>query len=259
MKIHVTTETIVALLDGVLPESEQELIRLHIANCKKCKEAYNELQKLQEVFVKEIAVEPSEKAQNNFNEMLAEEIAAEASVLSKSGIIWLYPVLKVAAIVAVMVGSFLLGKWYGYEQLSGSYLALKEDNVALKTTATMSLMESTSASKRIEGITRTNDFVTWNQEVIDALTFRMLFDENDNVRLVAAQSMEHMASDKLVRSSFIEALGKEKNPMIQIELIEIIARIREKGALENLKQLRQSNTTLPLVKAQIDRVIPEIM
>lgn len=261
MSLHNTTEELLDLADGNLsPEREAE-IRLHLKQCEECSSIWEELQQLDSLIATDDVAVPSEKLTADFNLMLKQEMENLQGVQPKKRrrVVRLYPVFRVAAVIALLVGSFYLGAYYQQKQNSGSLVALKEDNNEWRNTATLSLLESASASKRIQGINNTADFSAADTEIAEALIYRMLYDDNDNVRLVAAEALPKFSGIPKTREALLKALEEEKNPIIKIKVIKILVQIKEKKAIAPLKRIQEDKETMPLIKKQIEDLLPHLI
>ena len=84
-------------------------------------------------------------------------------------------------------------------------------------------------------------------------------DENDNVRLTAFEALSRFTSSEKVKEVFLEALGKEKNPSIQIAIIQVLVQIQEKKAVEPMQRLLEQEDTQPFIKEQIKTGLPKII
>ena len=54
--------------------------------------------------------------------------------------------------------------------------------------------------------------------------------------------------NQLVRSNLINALGEEKEPLVQLKLIKSVVILREQRAKEPLQEIIANKESLPLVK-----------
>ncbi|MEC7263138.1 MAG: HEAT repeat domain-containing protein, partial [Bacteroidota bacterium] len=61
-----------------------------------------------------------------------------------------------------------------------------------------------------------------------------------------------------VKNVLIEALEKEKNPSIQVAIIQTLVQIQEKKAAEPMKKLLEKEDTQPFIKEQIKAVLPSL-
>lgn len=258
-KKHVT-EHLVDYLDGILNEAQNKKITTHLKECSPCQKELNELRGLLKIFKSETTIEPSEDLRANFFAVLEKEkkdVSKIVAIRSKSN---LAPILfKIAAGIALLLGSFFLGKFQQTRQTNRTMAALISKSLEDKQTAMLSLMENQSASRRIQGVNYIEEFKNPDEAIVMALANRMLYDENTNVRLAAAESLSNFTASETVKNAFITALETEKDPRIQITIIQTLVRIQERKAIAPMKKLLNKEDTQPFVKNQIESLLPQII
>ncbi|RDY60044.1 HEAT repeat domain-containing protein [Flagellimonas nanhaiensis] len=249
-------------LDNNLEPSDRKKVEEHLSECGECQIELEETKKLFVAFDTTIEV-PSDRLTSKFDEMLQAEKEASGKVVSffpkKEKSQWAGNLLKVAASIALLVASFQMGGVFQQKKSNEDMLVLRNESLQMKQTAMLSLMENQSASKRIQGVSYIDEFENPDEAIIDALANRLLFDDNDNVRLTASEALAKFATSETVKNVFIEALGKEKNPSIQIAIIQILVGIQEKKAIAPMKKLLEQEDTHPFIKEEIKAVLPKII
>lgn len=110
------------------------------------------------------------------------------------------------------------------------------------------LNDMQSASERLDAATRLNALPSISTDIIDALVNTMNHDPSTNVRLAALDALSKFRKEKYVRKQLIASLGKQKDPMVQISLIDLLTKMREKAILAELDKLVNDNTTIDAVK-----------
>lgn len=252
-------------LDDQLEIWEKKKVEDHLKLCSQCQKELQEMEFLLEDFEKESTAEPSANVRFTFYRTLEEEkerISKEISQKPFSRNSKNYSLtyfLKIAAGIALLVCSYLLGK-YQQDQKFGSELStLVEENREIKQTAMLAMLENTSASKRIQGVNYFENISNPDVDIIEALTKRMHYDDNRNVRLTAVEALGNFTTSQEVKKSFITALEAEKDPVIQIAIIQILVKIQEKTAIEPLRNLMANKDTEPFVKEQINALLPTLI
>lgn len=251
-------------LDQVLDTVQKQKVEAHLKECPTCAAELEQLRTLLDAFANEETAIPSNRVEANFLELLEQEKRELAKVVPlnskqpsiKSG--W-GNFLKIAASIAMLVGSFLLGEYQQERESHVEIAALQNEGLELRQTAMLSLMESKSASRRIQGVNYIDEFGDLDESIVKALTDRMLHDENTNVRMASAEALEKFTASEIVKNAFIKALKVEKDPGIQITIIQTLVRIQEKKAVMPLKELMQQDETQPFVKEQIESLLPSII
>lgn len=250
-------------LDNTLDEKKRKEVEQHLANNIQSKLELDELRILFEAMRAEPAHEPSQKLRLNFEAALEAEKTKMGEVIplapqpSKSN--WASNVLKVAASIALLVASFQMGRILQQEQSNQDIAVLQNETLQVKQAAMLSLMENQSASKRIQGVSYIEEFPNPDETIVNALANRLLYDENDNVRLNAFDALSKFTASETVKNAFIMALEQEKNPSIQIAIIKALVHIQEKKAIAPMQKLLEQEDTQPFVKKEINLGLPKII
>lgn len=249
-------------LDGRLDTQQQRAVEKHLKVCAQCKTEKEELENLFSAFDNEIPAEPSEAVRRGFEKMLELEkkkISENERIISlnaekKNG--FLRKFLKVAAVVSLLLCSYFLGKFHQTER-STSTITTTSETEDLENEM-LALLNNTSASKRIQGVSYFEDQPDLDEEIINALKDRMFNDNNNNVRLTAVEALGKFTASENVKNSLISALKSEKDPVIQIAIIQILVQIQEQKAIEPMQNLLENEETEPYVKEQINELLPSI-
>ena len=121
------------------------------------------------------------------------------------------------------------------------------------------MLENQSASKRILAVSNSEKINQPDTKIIEALINRLYYDKNTNVRLAAAETLAKFSSQEMVKTALIKSLETEKVASVQIELIQILAKIQEKRALEPMRKLLQKEETPNYVKQELAYNIPSLL
>lgn len=254
-----------AYIDGILHEKEMVIIDEHLGNCQSCTKELRQLRTLFKAFDTETIVKPSDHVSANFLEALEREKKNEPKVIALPDNPtsvqkhWFKNLLKIAASIALLVGAFFVGKFQQAELSNADIATLETETLKIKQTAMLSLIDNQSASKRIQGVNLIEEFENPDEAIVEALVNRMLLDDNTNVRLTAVEALAAFAKSETVKSGLIKALASEKDPSVQIAIIENLVRIQAKKAAGPMQELLEHEDTQPFVKDEINRVLPKIM
>jgi len=250
-----------AYLDGLLSPKERQQVEDHLAVSESCRKELEELRMLFTAFEEEQVQIPSDRLRVQFDQALDQEKLSQSKVVqldkNKGG--WPFNLLKIAASVALLIAAFQTGRILEMKKSDQDVAAILEESLQIKQTAMLSLMENQSASKRIQGVGYIEEFPNPDEAIVQALAKRLLHDENDIVRLNAFEALTSLASSETVKSVFIEALGKEKNPSIQIGIIQALVKNKEKKAVAPMQRLLEQEDTQPFVKNEIELALPKII
>ena len=265
MKHERLIESLPAYLEGALAEAKQREIADHLKTCKSCREEVAALETVLASFGQEKELVPPASLRKNFEAMLEKEKLEAVKVVplpdekQKTKHKLAYSLLKLAAGITLLIGAYALGEFQNSRQVNQEIASLEAQQVELKQTTMLSLMENRSASRRIQGVSYIEEFPNPDEAIVKALADRILQDENANVRLTAVEALQQFTASETVKNAFIEALKKEKDPNIQIIIIQTLVKIQEKKAIEPMRQLLQEETTQPFIKEQIKSSLPNII
>nr|WP_299339593.1 HEAT repeat domain-containing protein [Allomuricauda sp.] len=257
------SELLLEYLDGSLSKEEMEEVNEHLKQFPESRQELDELKQLFNAFGEEKVSVPSDRLRINFEAALEAEKEMQSKVVpldrKENKSVWASNVLKIAASIALLVASFQMGSFFQQKQVDQDIVQLENETLQMKQTVMLSLMENQSASKRIQGVHYIEEIPEPDEAVVIALANRMLNDENDNVRLTAFEALSRFTASETVKNVFIEALGREKNPSIQIAIIQVLVQIQEKKAVEPMQRLLEQEDTQPFIKEQIKTGLPKII
>ncbi|WKN42890.1 HEAT repeat domain-containing protein [Tunicatimonas pelagia] len=163
---------------------------------------------------------------------------------------------RIAASVALILGGFLGGIWYGQEKTSDEVVALREDFQDMRQTMLLNQLQRASASERIQVIQAS---LNNNQAVSEALLLTVSSDPNVNVRLAAIEALKAHSEQETVRIALAQTLNDQDHPMIQIAIINQLVTWGEKGAVPELQRLVQQDKTEEIVRQQAEFGISQLM
>jgi hypothetical protein len=261
-KEHVQ-DLLIDYLDNSLTPSQQKKVVAHLKECAGCSDELTRCKKLFAAFDNETQAIPIASIRTNFLRQLENEkqrVAKETpikSIESKTTSNWLGNSLKLAAGLALLIGSFLLGKYQEVQRSDTTIASLQTEGIEIRETAILALMENKSASRRIQGVNFVEEFENPDKAIVTALIDRMLHDDNVNVRSAAVDALSRFSSSEVVKLAFIRALEFEKDPGIQIAVLENLVRIQAKKAVGPMKKLMEQEDTQPFVKKEIHRILLE--
>ena len=249
-------------LEGRLDNSGERMVEAHLEKCAACRKELRELEMLFEAFKNEKDIEPSATLGTGFEKMLQKEkdsLAGGKKSLHTENNKFRHlfqNFLKIAAVLTLLLCSYLLGKFHQTEKATNAITETPEPEDQEK--EMLALLNNTSASKRIKGVYFLEDIRNPDPEIIEALVDRMVNDENENVRLAAVEALSQFTASEDVKDVFITALSTEKAPVVQIAIIQILVKIQEKKAAAPMKDLLEKNSTEQFVKEQIEALLPSI-
>lgn len=107
-------------------------------------------------------------------------------------------------------------------------------------------------SEKIDAILEASAKETLSDQIIGKLGQLFTHDESSNVRLAALNVLEHRSQQPDVKRVLLTGLSREKDPVIQMELVRLLSNDRDTTVTEKLIELAHTPFTLPEVKDQIN-------
>ncbi|WP_298900507.1 HEAT repeat domain-containing protein [uncultured Psychroserpens sp.] len=256
-------QQIVDYLDGQLPVETSQKIKSHITTCDDCQVVYKETKSLFLAFSKVEEEQPSDNLRHEFYKLLEEEKQLQNDKvveLSKpeKDFPW-KQAFQIAASILFMIGGYLLGSHNSKQMASHEISALQKQTIELREDMMLAMIENQSPSKRIQAVNFTESFVKPDTKILEALIQRMEYDGNMNVRLAAAEALSEFPESSIVKDAFIAALTTQKDPSLQIAIIQFLVKIQEKRAIAPMQQLLEHSDTPDFVKEQVNSGISQII
>ena len=111
-----------------------------------------------------------------------------------------------------------------------------------------SLGNMESPSTRIAAAMKAYRMQEADKDIVDALFTTMNEDPSTNVRLAALEALSRFHRENYVKKKLIASLRKQKDPMVQIELIHVLTEMKQKSILDDLQKMVQDVNTNEAVK-----------
>ncbi len=256
-------EQLIDFIDHNVSQEEHKKFEVHLKDCSSCSKALHEFQQVFDIIGKDIGEQPKTSMKLNFDQMLEKEKAIQndpkvVSLKNNSKSSWKI-VLQIAATVVLIISAYFYGKHQNNKSFSEEIAVLEKENNKMKQTMTISLIENESASKRLQAVNYAEEFEKPGNDILKALMDKMSYDDHINVRLAAAEALVKFSDSEMVRKALINALEKERDPSMQIELIQILVSIQEKRAIPSMEKLLQKEETPDYVKDQVVVGLPSLI
>lgn len=261
MKCSDIENKLVDYLDGVLSMEEVSMVEEHLVHCKPCEQILEETKALFDTFHKMPAAEPDEAMRPDFLKVLEEEkqlLRSEVRSIRKKEFPWKIA-FQIAASLLLLIGGYAMGSFREGARNNEQIAALQQETVALKQSMMLAMLDNRSVSKRIQAVSYSEDISTPDEEVLEALIDRLHFDGSVNVRLAAAEALSKYSENEKVKNAFIKSLTNEKNPNIQITVIQFLVDIQDKRALAPMQQLLEQTETPDYVKEQVSAGLQQLI
>lgn len=132
--------------------------------------------------------------------------------------------------------------------------AVQKDNtyelelVARRQALFTKLNDMASPGSRVAAAGEAYKLKTADKEIVDVLVHSMTNDPNTNVRLAALDALTRFHRESYVKQELVKALKKQNDPMVQIQLIQLLTKMRQTAILDQLEKLVKDDSTMEAVK-----------
>jgi len=130
--------------------------------------------------------------------------------------------------------------------------------IEIRDNLVLALDESDTNSSRLEAIYEIEDQYENKKEdekILQAF-FKILKEDSDaNSKIAVIDALLKFPNNQMVRDNLIEALGTEKEPIVQLKLIKSVAILREQRAKAPLQKIMEDKESLPLVKGNASALL----
>lgn len=113
------------------------------------------------------------------------------------------------------------------------------------------LTDSSSVANRMDAVIKANSLAALNEKMKVELCKTFSEDNNDNVRLAALEVLSKFSNDKYIQDQLMAGLSKQKDPIVQLELIKIMGNNSSPETTNKLIAMANNPFTVDAVKEQV--------
>ncbi len=157
---------------------------------------------------------------------------------------------RVAAAAALAIVSYWLGYHTSYRSASQS--VINHDHIAVQQLLSLGHQGDISAGDRILALHKLADQGEPAASDIQMLINTLHFDTNVNVRMAALKALKSLAPEPVILRSFIHSLSIQRDPVLQAALIESLAGLNDKQALQVLRDVSEDEQNLELIRKKAE-------
>lgn len=248
-------DLLIEFLENNLNQEQTNEVEKHLTTCENCRNEYQLAKQFLHTINDIEDEQPSANLSMNFNQILEEEKENQRQESiqfkdQKQNNYKFGEFLKYAAAILIIFGiGFLLGKNSPSTNDQSMIIAsLQSDLNNMKQNLTMATLKQPTSSQRLKAVNILEKQAVADDKVLSVLVQTLQSDANVNVRMAAANALTKFAQHPLVRNAYLEALKNQKEPSIQITLINILIDIQENRAKILLEEIMKEDNSLPVVK-----------
>ncbi len=233
-------------IDGRLDKENQAMVSQAIADDPAVRKIYEQLKTIMSAMDNAETIEPGAHLKESFDKLLSEEIEKAEEGKTR----FFQPmVYRIAAGIVLAAAVLYAGNWIIKSQRQEAELqALKKEVESTKQMMLLMLDNHQSASQRMVGATVAYNIEAADDEIVNALVKTMNEDPNTNVRLAALDALIRFHQDPKVRKALIRSLSLQKDPAVQITLIQFMVKMKEREVVMELQHIVDDARTLKAVK-----------
>jgi len=250
MEMEKLESLLIDYIDNKLNSVDRQHIEQELLRNADAYKLYEELKEVMHAMDRSARLEPTIKLKANFEKLLNKEIA---STRSAKTIFFQPSFYRVAAAVALLILGGGIGFWISKqndERIRIVEEGIRKNNELVEATQRMMAMlaNDQSASQRIQGVNVAMKSEKADDQIVKTLVKLMNEDPNSNVRLAALDALSKFLEEPLVRKEIIKSLSVQKDPIVQISLIQLLVRMKEKGVVNDLQKIVDDEGTIKAVK-----------
>jgi hypothetical protein len=243
---------LIDFIDGRLTESERKEVKELLSNDPDVMVLYEQLKQVTTAMDRSSELNPSNKLYSGFQQMLKEEASRETAPKQRQVFFTPAVLRAAAAVLLVMVGA-TIGYYVNQYNVQQDRLAkIEEENRLLKENMLAQMGDQSSASQRMKGV---NVALTYSEkerdldaDLVNTLVKMLNEDKNTNVRLAALDALSQFPQEPTIRTALVNSLSKQDDPIVQIALIQLMVKLKEKGVLKDLNKIIENDNTMKAVR-----------
>lgn len=233
-------------IDGTLEEKDRLFIEAELEQNQEAKILYGQLKEVMVKMDDASPLVPGEALKSSFEHFLSQEMAKKPEAKSVTMIPMFY---RIAAGIILLMVAGVTAYWVRKDLQNQERLAKMEKELEVSKRMMMTLLDNEfSASQRMQGVSVAYEMNKPDDEIVRVLVNTFNSDPNTNVRLAALDALSKFSSEEGVRKSLIESLSTQKDPVIQIALIQLMVQMKEKTVVKQLEKMTKDSRTMKAVK-----------
>jgi hypothetical protein len=270
MKCEKIQGLLIEYLDRSLNEQDSIIIEEHLSSCEACLKEAEEIESLFLGLNEMELGEPSESLRDKFDNMINSytlnmdnqvKMPLHGKTLSWIDSWWpKQPVIQFAVTISVLIIGLVTGLNINVRNESENEIVqLKTDVNHLKQTVMSSLLNQSSVTERINGLTMTSQLENVDSQFLSTLLLLLNSDSDVNVRLAAIHTLSKYAENEYVRQELVKSLGLQSSPLVQIALIDLLSSIQEYDSYPTLMRMIENPDTNNPVKMRAKKALTRLI
>lgn len=156
-----------------------------------------------------------------------------------------------AIATATLIIGFMIGFLLRPRENKNEVETLSQQVTVLQEMVMLSLLEKESATERLKAVGLAQEMDEASNKVTKALLKTLNEDENINIRLAALEALKPYATKSQVREELIYSIARQRSPLVQVALAELMAALQEKSSVNELQKIMKDKNTPEDVRKKI--------
>jgi hypothetical protein len=233
---------------GEINSNNLKLLMAHLEVCDKCREEIRQIETINETFdiLPDLNPDPDTDSFIDYSLISRPETKIQLNKLRR-----IFIPAGIAASIILFISGFLTGRTHRENNLKDQEIAaLRAEVNETKNLMILNLLQQQSASKRIQAVSYAEKLDQLQPEVMDALLNSLSNDQSTNVRLASLEALSKYTLNPSIRTELIKAFDQESDPVIQVNMINLMVLLNEKSSAVTMQRLLNDDRTDTLVKDQ---------
>jgi anti-sigma factor RsiW len=245
-------------LTGELDQEIKENVEAHLAECESCRLETGRIASTWSALGELPDEEPSSASTARFYDMLEDEKRRLATTKTSRWRKLLKGLLAPSrprfafqfgpAFVFLIAGLWIGSHWQSGQRRNGEMAQLRSEIHEMQQTVSLSLLKQSSSSERLQGVNISTQITEPSQPLLASLINTLNSDPNVNVRIAAVDALALFSNVPGVVEDLTYSLSQQESPLVQVSLIDLLAAIQEKKAIEALREFIKGQNVNPTVK-----------
>jgi HEAT repeat protein len=238
---------IIDYIDGKGTVEERAIVEKELADSEASYLLYEQLREVIQTMEKVEILEPSGKLKAEFESALQQEINSHKR--STKQVFFSPTIYRIAAGAVLVMMTLGIGYWVNKNDEHEKQLTELKNQLEENRQMMLAMLgDQQSASQRMVGVSVAYELETADDQIVKVLVKTMNEDTNTNVRLAALDALSKFNSENNVRQALINSLATQKDPVVQIALIQLLVKLKEEGVVKQLEKLTKDASTMKAVK-----------
>lgn len=237
------TEKLLHYIDGTITGDEAMTIKEWIESDNEVRLQYEQLKSLGSIMDNSYQIPvPSQRMTARFEHWL--DTQNKTKVISFPRKLW-----SIAATVTVLIVSGVI-TWsvYSGKKQKEELAEIKAQLEETRQLVLNQMQNPMSASTRILAVYASQEMMSPDDELVTVLVKTLNEDPNSNVRMASLEALSTFYRQPDVKKALLESMKNQKDPVVQIALIQLLVQMKEKTILSDLQSLIDHPGTMKAVK-----------